>query len=154
MLRLSSLYTTDISSATVTKLRDVTDASSSTDGAWATVGMHSRILIRIVMEPDGFGLRSGENWTTLAENGRLQGSHILATLGCALSKCSSELSESDLTGSSLLILGKDQINIGASALLVDDFTVLGKLCEGLSVHLRSIGELSKHFLKAACGATR
>ena len=68
MVVLSSLNTTDISGASIAKLGDVADATSSTDCAWATVRMYTCILIGIVVEPDRFGLCSAEDRATLVED--------------------------------------------------------------------------------------
>lgn len=62
----SSLHTADVGCASIAELRDVTDTSSSADSAWTTMGMHARVLVCVIMEPDGFGLRSGEDGTSLA----------------------------------------------------------------------------------------
>ena len=64
----SPLHTADIGSASVTKLRDVADTTCSTDSAGASMGMHTCILVRVIVEPDSFSLCSGENWASNAEN--------------------------------------------------------------------------------------
>ena len=64
----SPLHTADVGSASVTELGDVADTTCSTNSAGASMGMHTCILVRVIVEPDCFSLCSGENWASNAEN--------------------------------------------------------------------------------------
>ena len=64
----SQVDTADVSSTAIGELRKISDTSCSTNSAWATVGMNSRVLVFIVMEPSSLGLSASENGAALAEN--------------------------------------------------------------------------------------
>jgi len=117
------------------------------------MGMHSSVRILIIMESGSFSLSAREDGASLAKNGSFKRCHIFAALSGTVLEGNTELLVSDLTGSSLLALGKDKIDVGIGALLVDDLAILGHLCESLSVHFIASRELSKDFLEATGSTT-
>lgn len=117
------------------------------------MSVHTRVLVLIIVEPDGFSLRTGELRSTLGQDCGFQVFHRLATLRGTLVESRQELLVVDLASSSLLAFSKDQIDVRVRAFLVYHLTVLGHLSESLAVHLGAIGELSEDFLQAACCAT-
>ena len=116
--------------------------------------MYTRVLILVIVESDGFSLSSGERGTTLAKNLGFNVGHIHCMFCCDQFECSDKLRAGDLTCSSLLGLSEDQINVRGCAFFGDETGVLYNFSEGLSIHLRSFGVLSKHFLQVACASTR
>ena len=66
---MSLLSPAHVSRTTIAELRDVADSTSSPNGACATVGMHTRVLVLIVVEPDGLSLGA-------RQDGALRGSYL------------------------------------------------------------------------------
>ena len=141
---------TDIGSAAVGKLREISVSTRASNGAWSTMSMYACVLISIVVEAHCFGLSTGENWTSLGKNCCFKGLHSFSALGSTLLESIDELLACNLSGSSLLAFSKDKIDVGICAFLVNDLTILGALGESFTVHFISICKFGKHFFKTAC----
>lgn len=86
--------------------------------------VNTGVLIRIIVEPDGFGLRARETWTAVTHDERL---HILH--GCLprlrhFIECIAELLEVDLACGALLAFRENEINVRRLALSVEQLAVL------------------------------
>ena len=98
------------------------------------MSMNTRVLIRIVMEPDGFSLRSSEDRTLGAGNFGMDGVGTNLLFLCKDCESSHKLIKGDSASSSLLNFCEGHIDVRGSELLVNQLGILCHLGEALTIH--------------------
>jgi len=118
----------------IRSIKKTVETSVSIHGAWAAMGVHSRVLIRVIVEPDSLGLCSPEDGTS--RSGYLS----VNSVSCALfllredSKASHELIEGNSASGAVLDFRESHVDIRSCELLVNQLRILGHLRETLAVH--------------------
>ena len=127
----SSFYCTHVCVRSIEKAVEPTVAIHS---AGTTVGVHSSVLVSVIVEPDGFGLSSGQDRATRGRNLGTDGICSGLLFFSEEGKASLELFEGDSASSAVLDFAESQVDVGGSELLVNELVVLGTFCETLAVH--------------------
>ena len=98
----SSLNATHVSSTAIAELRDVAYATSASDRAWATMSVHTSVLVLIIVEPHRLGCGTRENGTSVRKDFLLLILHGLGSLFGNFLKGIEELLVVDLPACALL----------------------------------------------------
>ena len=149
----SGLYAPNIRIRTVKKS---IEASVGINSAGTAMRMNTRVLIRVVVEPDGFSLRASEDWTLRAGNLGMDG--IRTNLLFLGKDCESshKLIKGDPASCSLLNFREGHIDVRGGELLVNQLGVLSHLGEALAIHSGLTGAtvvrecLLKCFWRSVC----
>lgn len=95
----SSFYSTHIR---VRSIEKAVEAAIAIHSARTTVGVHSSVLVSVIVEPDGFGLSAGQDRPTRGRNLGADGIGSGLLFFSEEGKAGLELFEGDSTGSAVL----------------------------------------------------
>ena len=102
------------------------------------MGVHSRILRWIVVEPGSLRLCSRKDRAAMTENLGLNSIRGHLLFGSNLGKSCDKLLIVNLAGCSFLVPSKDEVDVSGAALFVCETTLLRQLGKRLAIHLSAV----------------
>lgn len=116
--------------------------------------MHTGVSGFVIMPLHLGGLGSGEDWASHRANVRGEVVKTHSLLVCNQVKSGDELFSIDLPCPLGFNLGKYQVDVGASQVLVKESAVFGKFRQCLTLHfVLPIGETKENLFQSACWVT-